>query len=794
MRERFKRIRSDLLDRVPEICVDRCLLLTEAYQKYEKYPIVEKRAKALADVLSGMQIYIGDDELLVGNQARVPRAAPLFPEYDYEFVLSEMEDFEHRTSDRFIIKEEDKEKLRQVLPWWRDKTLKARATAMQPEAVLEDIKIGVLGWQGNITSGEGHIVPDYEMILEYGFSGLYSRVKTLIGNLVLTEPKDLEKFTFYRACESILKGCFDFIERYRDLAIEQQKRCVGSVRSSELKAISKRCDALLHRPPKSFAEALQCVWFVQVILHIESNGHSLSFGRFDQYLYPFYKKDIENNILTQTEAEELLGCFYLKVFGNNKLRSWKTTQTQLGYPTYQNICLGGQKSDGSDAVNALSWMCLDMLEEIRLPEPNIYIRIHEGTPDDFLNHAVKIVKKGLGMPSFVNDQVIIPSLLHRGVLPEDAINYSTMGCTEVQVPGKWGYRANGKSKINLLRILEIVLDGGVDRKSGQKIMDGLTPLEECTTIEQIKNGYQKAIEHYMKLHVIADNINEMAMNALVPDAFCSLIVQDCLNRGKSIKEGGTIYDMISGTLVGIPNVGNAVYAIQKLVFEEKRITPQALSHALKTNFEEEGGEFIRTLLINGAEKYGNDVDAVDEITKELSDYYVTEISKYKTLRDGKGPIGCCYTSSTVTITANIPCGASVGATPDGRKAGEPTAEGVSPSRNTLKNGLTAIFQSVGKLSNELFTGGQLLNIRINPATLQTPEEEAKFAAVLRASGDLKCWHSQYNVLSNETLRDAQKHPENYADLMVRVAGYSALFTTLNSELQEDIIARTQFEL
>lgn len=794
MRERFKRIRSDLINRVPEICVDRCVLFTEAYQKYEKYPVVEKRARALADVLRGMHIYIDDDELIVGNQARVPRAAPLFPEYDYEFVLNEMDDFEHRTSDRFVINEEDKVVLRQILPWWKDKTLKARATAMQPEAVLKDTKIGVLGWQGNITSGEGHIIPDYEMILKSGFSGLYSRVQTLIDNLVLTEPRDLEKQTFYRACKEILEGCFDFIARYRDLAIEQEKRCDESMRKSELKAISARCDALLRRPPESFAEALQCVWFVQVILHIESNGHSLSFGRFDQYLYPFYQKDLEQNRLTKEEAEELLGCFYLKVFGNNKLRSWKTTQTQLGYPTYQNICLGGQKSDGSDAVNALSWMCLDMLEEIRLPEPNIYIRVHEGTPDDFLNHAVKVVKKGLGMPSFVNDQVIIPSLLHRGVSAEDAINYATMGCTEVQVPGKWGYRANGKSKINLLRILEIVLDGGIDRKSGQRVIEGLTPLEECTNIEQIKEGYKKAIEYYMKLHVVADNVNEMAMEALVPDAFCSLLVQDCLGRGRTIKEGGTIYDMISGTLVGIPNVGNAVYAIKKLVFDERKITPQALSQAIRNNFKGSDGEYIRTLLLNGAEKYGNDLDEVDALTKELSDYYVNEIYQYKTLREGKGPIGCCYTSSTVTITANIPCGASVGATPDGRKAGEPTAEGVSPSRNTLKNGLTAVFQSVGKLSNEYFTGGQLLNVRINPATLQTPEEEEKFAALLRAAGDLKCWHSQYNVLSNETLRDAQKHPENYADLMVRVAGYNALFTSLNSELQEDIIARTQFEL
>ena len=377
---------------------------------------------------------------------------------------------------------------------------------------------------------------------------------------------------------------------------------------------------------------------------------------------------------------------------------------------------------------------------------------------------------------------------------EDALNYSTMGCTEVQVPGKWGYRANGKSKINLLKILEIVLNGGKDPKSQKQVFNDMKPLEEYTSIEELKQAYKRAIEYYMRLHVIADNVNELAMTQMTPDAFCSLLVQDCLGRGKAIKEGGTIYDMVSGTLVGIPNVGNAVYAIKKNVFDEKRMTAAELKEALDTDFAGEKGKVIRKYLLERTEKYGNDEKEVDKLTNELANYYVNQIYHYKTLREGKGPIGCCYTSSTVTITANIPSGAIVGASADGRKKGMPTADGISPSTGTMKKGLTAMFQSVGTLNTELFTGGQLLNVRINPSTLKTEEDEDKFIQILKAAGNLHCWHSQYNVVSNETLRDAQKHPENYQDLMVRVAGYNALFTSLNQELQEDIIARTQMDL
>ena len=794
MRELFFKLRDKLLNTTPKICIERAKIVTEAYKKYDAYPNIEKRAMALADVLRNMTIYIEEEQLLAGNQASSNRAAPLFPEYAFAYILDELDDLEKRSSDKFTITEENKKVLREILPWWEGKTLKDRAIAMQPQEVLDDRVTGVLGWQGNVSTGEGHIVPDYDMVVRLGFAGLRDKIQKHIDELDLSKPQDLEKLTFYRACKAIIDGCLDYIKRYCILAEEQAEQCKDAARKEELLGISERCQALLERAPETFFEALQCVWFVQVILHIETNGHSLSFGRFDQYMNTFLQKDLKEGRITMEEAEEMLGCFYLKIYSNNKLRSWSNTLTQMGSPTYQNICLGGQKADKTDAVNEMSWLCLEMLDEIRLPEPTMYIRVHENISEAFLKRAVKIVKQGVGMPAFVNDQTIIPALERRGVTKEDSWNYSTMGCTEVQVPGKWGYRANGKSKINLLKILEIVLNGGKDPRSGKQVFTDMKPLEEYTSIEELKQAYKRAIEYYMRLHVIADNVNELAMTQMTPDAFCSLLMQDCLGRGKAIKEGGTIYDMVSGTLVGIPNVGNAVYAIKKNVFDEKRMTAAELKEALDTDFAGEKGKVIRKYLLERTEKYGNDEKEVDKLTNELANYYVNQIYHYKTLREGKGPIGCCYTSSTVTITANIPSGAIVGASADGRKKGMPTADGISPSTGTMKKGLTAMFQSVGTLNTELFTGGQLLNVRINPSTLKTEEDEDKFIQILKAAGNLHCWHSQYNVVSNETLRDAQKHPENYQDLMVRVAGYNALFTSLNQELQEDIIARTQMDL
>lgn len=793
MNNRIQRLRDKMAETIPSICTDRAKIVTECYKKYEAAPPLIKRAYALKETLQKMKIYIDEEELIVGNQASVPRAAPIFPEYAFEYILDELDTFEARESDQFYISKDNKEILRKILPWWKGKTLKERAEATQNEDVLKDRQIGVLGWSGNVSSGEGHIVPDYEMLLQYGFSGLLNQVKKILEQLDQSNIEDLKKVRFYKACIIVLEGCIAYIERYKQLAFIQMENCNDIERKNELQMIENNCHRLLKSAPNTFYEALQCTWFLHVILHVETNGHSISFGRLDQYLYPFLEKDLKEKIISEEKARELMACFFIKIYGNNKLRSWSTSRTQIGSPTYQNICLGGQTKQGKDASNLLTYICLDTIGIVKLPEPNVYFRIHKNTPEKLLKKVVTVLKLGLGSPALVNDQVVIPTMRRLGCTKEDSYNYTSLGCTEVQIPGKWSYRPNGKSKINVGKILSLALNGGVDEKSGIQIMC-LKPLKECLHFEEVLENYKRLLLYYLKLEVIADNINEIAMEEIVPDALMSLFVHDCLKRGKTIKEGGVIYDIISGTLVGIPTVGNALYAVKKLVYVDKWISAEKLQNALKNNFEGKEGIYIQQMLLNCVPKYGNDNDEVDQFVVDITNWFAMEIEKYKTPRYNRGPIGCHYTSSTITVTAHIPSGAIVGATPDGRKAGMPLADGASPANGTAVKGPTAVLKSLSKFPTELFAGGQMLNMRIDPASIADNEGEKKFVALLRTFSNLKCWHVQFNLVNGETLRDAQKHPEMYKDLIVRVAGYCALFTTLNKELQNDIIRRTEFIL
>ena len=794
MNDRIAAFRRRYVNTDPGVCPERAEIYTRIYREHPDKPLIIRRAIAFTTVLREMTIYIDPEAILAGNQASAPRCAPVCPEYACRWLQAELDQLALRPSDRFLISDDTKRRLRAVLPYWEGKTQQDRAWSVQPEAVLQDMKVGVLGWEGNITAGEGHIIPDYEAIVQQGLPAFADRIRSLNDGLRLHEPEDLRRLYFYRASDIVIRGLLDYIGRYAQLARSQAESEQDANRRRELNEMADRCAQLRQGPPRSFLEALQLVWFVHVALHIESNGHSLSLGRIDQYLYPFYARDLAAGRLTPDAAEEAVGCLYIKIFGNIKLRSWGSTCAQLGYPTYQNICLGGQNADGSDATNPLSHLFLDVLAQTRLSEPNVYIRVHPGTPDSFMHKAVQVLKIGFGMPAMVNDEVIIPSLMDRGVSREDAVGYSTFGCAEVQVPGKWGYRANGKCKVNMLKILEISLNGGVDPRTGIKTFFGAKPLAQCATFDEVLSSYEATLKHYMDLQVAADNINDMIMEEMTPDAMIPIFVNDCLARGKTIKQGGAVYDIISGCLVGIPNVGNALYAIQEWVYRRREISPEALMRALDANFQGPENEAIRHLLFAGADKYGNDSDEVDDMVVRTSDFYFKNIFNYRNMRHGLGPIGGNFTSSTVTISTNVSSGKVVGATADGRYAGEPTCDGVSPMHKTQYQGPTAVFNSVTKLSTRDVSGGQLLNMRFQPQLLNTPEKEAKFIAMIRGYFRREGWHVQFNMISNDILRDAQRHPENYRDLVVRVAGYSALFTALDTQTQNDIINRTEFEI
>jgi len=791
---RIKQIKDSLISNPPGICPERARYYTQAYQEFKQFPPIIKRAKALKSYLENKTLYLGENDLIPGIAASHPRWASVFPEYSWKWVYDELDRFEQRRYDKFTISPDTVEELREVLPWWDGKSLLDRIETRQPDYVKDATKVGVTSWTGQATSGEGHIIIDHRMVLNNGFEALWQRASELKAALPLYEPESLDKRDFYEAVEIVCSGVLNYAERLAGEAERQAKGVGDEKRRRELAQIAADLRVVPAKPAQNFRQALITVWLVHLIEQIESNGHSVSLGRFDQYLYPYLKNDLEQDILSEDDALELLEHFYLKLFTIIKLRPEKHSRTQSGYPMYQNLVVGGQLGDGEDAVNPLSWLCLSALAEVRLSEPNFYIRLHPNISEEFLQAALGVVRLGFGMPAFVNDEIIVPSLEGRGVSHEDALDYSTMGCLEVQVPGKWGYRANGKSKVNVLKVFELTLNGGRDPETGICLQPGPGDITQMKTFEDLLAAWNQQIQYYTKVHVTADNINDWTLEQLAPNAFCSLLVNDCLERGKHLNQGGAIYDMTSGALVGVPNVGNALAALKKLVYEDKVLTQEEVKQAIDSNFEGERGEEIRQILMNRVPKYGEDEDYVDELTAEALNSYCDIISQYKNMRYGRGPIGGNFYPSTVTISANITAGDVIGATPDGRKSHEPTADGISPSQGNGRKGPTAIFHSVAKLPTVKVTGGQLLNIRLTPDSLATKEGVRKLSAMLRGFVDMKGWHVQFNTVSTEVLRDAMVHPENYKDLIVRVAGYSALFVALDPGLQRDIIERMEHAL
>jgi pyruvate formate-lyase/glycerol dehydratase family glycyl radical enzyme len=552
------------------------------------------------------------------------------------------------------------------------------------------------------------------------------------------------------------------------------------------------CRHIAHSPPSNFHQALQLTYFIRLVLQIESNGHSVSLGRMDQYLYPFYKNDILLGTLHDENAIELLENTWIKLLAINKIRPWTHTRFSAGGPLYQNVTIGGQTIDGGDAVNNLSYLILESVGNVKLTQPNLSVRFHKNISEDFMMKCLQVIEKGFGMPAFNNDEVVIPGLIKLGVEKEDAYNYSAIGCIEIAVPGKWGYRCTGMSFLNLMRVFLAAMYDGYDSYSGKTFHKGIGKFEEFNNFEEFFKSWRHQIKYYTRKTVEIDTAVDTALEENVPDILCSAFVDDCIARGKTIKEGGSKYDFISGLQVGIANLGNAMAAIKKLVFEEGRITKNELLKAIESNFREPEGEKIRQLLLNFAPKFGNDDDYVDKLLVDAYMEFIRELEYYKTTRYGRGPIGCRYYAGTSSISANVPSGSVVPATPDGRKAFTPVAEGSSPTSGTDISGPTAVFKSVSKLPAEKIMGGVLLNQKLSPDSIKQISDKKKLISSLTTFfADLKGWHVQYNIVSRDTLLAAKTEPEKYRDLIVRVAGYSAFFTTLSPDTQDDIIARTE---
>ena len=793
--DRMQHFRQQVLDEKPYIDAQRAVLATESYRATQNQPRYMVRAKMLENILKKMSIYIEDDTLIVGNQATKNCNAPIFPEYTMEFVLNELDLFEKRDGDVFYITEETKQQLRDIAPFWENNNLRARGEALLPDEVSVFMETGVFGMEGKLNAGDAHLAVNYEKLLKYGLKGYEERARLLQSQLDFTVPENIDKNVFYKSVLTVIDAVHAFALRYSALAKEMAEKENNETRKAELMEISEVCARVPYEPAASFHEAVQSVWFIQLILQIESNGHSLSYGRFDQYMYPYFRKDIDEGVISESEALEMLTNLWIKTLTINKVRSQAHTLSSAGSPMYQNVTIGGQTVDGKDAVNSLSYLVLRSVAQTRLTQPNLTVRYHAGLNQHFFDECIEVMKLGFGMPAFNNDEVIIPSFINWGVSKEDAYNYSAIGCVETAVPGKWGYRCTGMSYINFPRLLLCVMNDGVDLTSGKRFVKGHGMFTQMQSYDELMEAWEESLREMTRYSVIVENAIDKASERDVPDILCSTLTDDCLARGKSIKEGGAVYDFISGLQVGIANMADSLAAIRKLVFEEGKITQQQLWDAIIDDFTSAENQKIQKMLIEDAPKYGNDDDSVDQLVVKAYEPYLDEITKYPNTRYGRGPIGGIRYGGTSSISANVGQGMGTKATPDGRKAFEPLAEGCSPAHNCDKHGPTAVFKSVSKLPTEKITGGVLLNQKMTPQMLSTDENRMKLEMLIRAFFNrLHGYHVQYNIVSKETLIDAQLHPENHKDLIVRVAGYSAFFNVLSKKTQDDIIGRTEQSL
>ena len=795
---RTEKLRAYLMKTVPEISSERVRYYTESYRETESEPVIMKRAKALRRMLNNMSVYILEGELIVGSTSKYPRGVEIFPEYEVEWIERELGGkpyhFHERPGDRYVIKEETRQELKELLPLWHGKTHCEHVKTMLPDSVMKAWEMEVIDSYWLLQGGDGHITVHYKKLLERGAGGLIEDIRTKLDNLDLSDPHVINNKLFYEAALVSLEALAEYAERYAACAMDMAEKEDDPDRREELKKIANVCGVVPMNPARSFHEALQSIWFVQAVIQIETNGHSISLGRLDQTLYPFFRNDIESGQLSLEEAAELLQRFWLKLFTANKIRDWDSTRFFLGYQVFENITIGGQLYGGKDAANELSFLMLGVHKGIKLSVPSLSFRYFDGTPEEFLQAAIDVVKTGAG-PALYSDECIIPSLTNRGIPYEDAVNWSVVGCVEPTIEGKQTYRPNGAAFINILKILELTLYGGKDPFTGHQLVPSDNDLSTFSSFEELKEHWEEQARYYVKLQIFMDNTIDNSMEEMSPNPFVSCFVDDCIKRGKTVKQGGAIYDYCGPLLVGIANVGDSLAAIQKLVFEEKKITGQQILHALKTDFKDDStsptGEEIRRMLL-AAPKYGNDEDYVDSLTAEALDLFCQELPKYHTTRYGRGPKGCIWHASCSTVSANIPFGLFVGATPDGRNAKAPTADTTSPTQGMDREGPLSTMKSVGKIPNLLCSGGNLFNMKFSPLLLKEETGRHKFSSLLRTFlGDLKGMHVQFNIVDGDTLREAKDSPEKHPDLMVRVAGYSALYTSLDPKLQDDIINRTE---
>jgi formate C-acetyltransferase len=777
--------------RKPSICSDRSVLVTDSYQKTEALPPVLRQAMAFDAVLSQMPPWIQEGELIVGNIASRPRGASLFPEYDATWLEAEFDTISTRKGDPWLLSDEDKIRLKDCMGYWPGRNLAAIADALTPDEVRQAEK----NTFSNITmakqGGIGHIVPDIESVISRGLNAFIEQARDHLNRLDLTDPDDYQKLHFLQAAIVADEAVIKWAKRFADLAREKAKAELDPERRSELERIADVCDWVPANPARDFWEAIQAVVFIMDSVQIETNGVSIGTGRFDQYFLPYYQKDTREGALTRAQALELLECLWLKLAESNRASPELLTLNHYGYPFWVQVPIGGQTADGYDATNELSYLLLEVSTNMQLAEPTVSARIHNRTPDNFLMKCGEAIKRhGGGHPALFNDEVIIPSQLANvpGITKEDAYDYSIIGCSEIAFAGK-GTEGIAAHALSGGRLLEIMM-AGRDPVTGNQLTSGVGDMTQWKTADDMMQAFSQQVRRFTRVMFMQVLPLVEAHTRHRPCPYLSSLTRDCIERGQSYYDGGAIYGngVVDICYVGIATVGNSIAAIKKLVFDDRAITMAQLKHALETNFEDAStnptGPQIQQLCLR-APKYGNDDPYVDDITKDCLNLLVKDLRQYKT-RTGGG-----YEATISPVATHVIYGMICGATPDGRKAGTPLSDSCSPAQGTDINGPTASVKSVANLEHINLAQGTIFNMKIHPAALETKAGMTKWANLVRTYFDLGGWEIQFNVVNAETLKAAQKNPEAYKDLVVRVVGYSAFFVELDKSVQDDIISRTE---
>lgn len=774
--DRIETLKNRMLS-VPRFAsIEQARIITDTYKEHEDEPRIMQRAYSLKNCLEKINISVEPEELIVGNRTAGVRYGVVFPESGSTWVDKEFETLPTRPQDQFNVREEDIQYFREVIyPYWQGKSLEDVLRARYGKEIDEISKVAKINQKDH---AQGHINPDCEGWLKKGPAGLKAEAEAY-----LEKETDEEKKLFYQSVVTVMEGTIHFIQRYRDLLNSQAEE--NPAWEDNMRTVARVCDNISKRPAETFHEAAQALWFLFVILQMESNASSFSPGRMDVFMYPYYRHDIDKGISTDQEILDIIESLWLKFNEIVYMRNSHSAKFFAGFPIGFNIALGGQDDKGEPYENEVSYLLLKAQEHIGLPQPNLSVRLCEKTSDKLLKAAIKVVSLGSGMPQFFNDNAVIPAMIDDLDIEEaDARNYAIVGCVELTTQGNnlgWSDAA----MFNLNKALELALNNGKCLLTGQQLAPDRGNLTTFDTYEELEETFRANIDYFMDKMILACEQVEQAHMDLLPTPFLSSVINDCMEKGEDVTRGGAKYNLSGIQMIQVANLADSLAAIKQLVYDEKKVTRERLLAALQNNYKED--EILRTMLLNKVPKYGNDVEWVDNLGVKWAKYFRERLNQFTNYRGGK------YHTGMYTVSAHVPMGENVGASPDGRYAKTPLADGgMSPVYGRDEHGPTAVLKSVARLDKSWTTNGGLLNMKFLPEFFKTENGIDKFAKMLRTFVDLEIPHIQFNVVRKEDLLAAKENPEQYRNLTVRVAGYTAYFVELAGELQDEIIARTSY--